>query len=47
MERYLNEAFSNLSDSVGHSMKESIPLRWSRTAALSGSAIGKKKLPCG
>ena len=28
-------------------MKESMPLRRSCTAALSGSAIGVKRLPCG
>ena len=47
MERYSNEAFSSLNNSVGHSMKESIPLRRSRTAALNGSAIGVKRLPRG
>jgi hypothetical protein len=31
----------------GDPMKESIPLRRSRTAALSGSAIGVKRLPRG
>ena len=47
MEWYSKEAFSSLSDPVGHPMKESIPLRRSCTAALSGSASGVKRLPRG